>query len=79
MSTDIKLDVNNVDDNRWHPLKLFLSSWLEDVCDSEYTIVEQNDTQYNITYSIHFDSDADATIVKLTDIPENYSKYIKIS
>jgi len=78
MSTGIKILPNRpINSDAWHPLEIFLSDWLSNMCNDDFTIVkEQLPTELFPTYTISFSHPEDASFVKLSDLPANLSKYI---
>lgn len=83
MTTGVRLKLADTYDelplnNIWHPLNMFLDDWLQDVCKDSYVIYNRPVESFNVGYHIKFDSEEDALIVKLTDLPPEIAKYISI-
>lgn len=58
-----------------HTIQIFLSDWLSGVCHNNYAL-EQVGGYGN--WRITFDATEDAVIVKLSDLPLEFSKYINL-
>lgn len=58
-----------------HTIQLFLSDWLSSICHNDYSL-EQVGGYGN--WRIIFASNEDAVIVKLTDLPTEFSKHIDL-
>jgi len=79
-NASLRIEINGIEGSKWYPLRLFLEDWLCDVCEDNVTLVKRVDPEFfDPQYSLFFESSVDAVVVKLKDIPEQLSKYIKIS
>lgn len=60
-----------------HPLRLFLTEWLDDICNDNFNLVKRFDDQViNEYYTVYFTSSEDELVTRLKGTPQNLEKYI---
>lgn len=76
MNTELRVrPKKNFTTDRAFAIELFLNDWLSSVCRDDY-IVKQIAGYGN--WSITFASAEDQLVVKLTDLPKEFSKYVEL-
>lgn len=81
MSTTLRIVTKEpyFDNELWHPIKLFLDEWLTSICRDEYTVYTYNNydaMRYELR--IAFSNSEDAVIVRLKELPIEFSKHIEL-